>query len=160
MPGYASPLESQRNDSLLDIPENPRALIENILNGNRDEAIAGLVQHLSRPGYSIIDLLADVRHFKEDIARTESTSDRLIDRWMLLDRTVEKCLALTTSSHEEFIDKTLHAFCYYDSAGIIVSANNKMMTLNPECIGQHMATCFGKMEDESFVDSVAVLPLR
>jgi PAS domain-containing protein len=57
-------------------------------------------------------------------------------------------LALTTSLHEEFIDKTLHAFCYYDSGGIIVSANNKMMTLNPECIGQHVATCFGKMEDE------------
>jgi GAF domain-containing protein len=148
MPGSAYPLASQRNDSLLDISENPRALIENILIGNPDEAIAGLIQHLGRPGYSIVDLLGDVRHFKEEIARAESKSDRLIDRWMLLDRTVERCLALTTSSHEEYIDKTLHAFCYYNSAGIIVGANNKMMTLNPECIGRHVATCFGKMEDE------------
>lgn len=149
MPGYASELASQRNDRLLDISENPRDLIENILKGKSpNEAFAGLIQHLGRPSYTIMDLLGDVRYFKEEIARSEPSSEKLVERWTLLDCTVEKCLSLTTSCHEEFIDKTLHAFCHYDGAGIIVSANHKMLTLNPECIGRHVAALFGRMGDD------------
>lgn len=150
MPRSSSQIASRsKADPAPEISENPRGLLEQILDGkDQDRATAGLVDHLGRSSYSIMDLMGDVARLKDEIATTDAATEDLKDRWMLLDRTVDKCLAVTTLSHEEFIDNTLHAFCHYDSAGIIISANNRMLELIPDCAGRHIATCFGKMEDE------------
>src|SRR5262245_30016289 len=102
--------------------EGPEALLEEILSGkNQDKALGDLVGHLGRAHYSIMDLLGDVTRLKKKIAATGAPVDHLIDRWSLLDHTVDKCFALTSLSHEEFLDNTLHAFCEFDRAGIIVN---------------------------------------
>ncbi len=119
---------------------------------SRDKIPAGqsprLVRDLSRPDYSIKDLLADIRHFKQQVAGAETTTERLIERWTLLDGIVEKCLAFTTFSHEDFFDTTEHAFCHHDSAGIILSANSKMLALDQHCLGKELPRYFGAMEAE------------
>jgi PAS domain S-box-containing protein len=161
MPGYGTRGATRRQDGRLSdvsedpgILEDPRILLESILEGkDPDGAIAGLVDRLARPGYSISDLLGDVTRLKEKIAKeqlvtSESTAERLIDGWRLLDQAVGECLARTTASHEKFLENTLHAFCHYDRAGIIVSANNKMLDLIPDCVGRSVATIFGKMAGE------------
>src|SRR5262245_27321288 len=107
--------------------EDPAALLEAIVSGkNQDGAIGGLVGHLGRADYSTLDFLGDVTRVKEKIAAAGGPVDRLIDHWSLLDHAVSKCLALTSLSHEKFLDNTLHAFCEFDRAGVIVYANARM----------------------------------
>jgi PAS domain S-box-containing protein len=150
MPGYGSQVVTRHEaERLSDISEDPRILLEKIVDGNDpDGAIAGLVDRLARPGFAVSDLLGEVTRLKEEIATTEAAAQRVIDRWRLLDHAVDECLARTTVSYEKFIESTLHAFCHYDRAGIIVSANNKLLDLIPDCIGRQVATIFRKMEGE------------
>ena len=150
MPGYGTQVAARHQDGpLSDVSEDPRLLLQSILDGkDPDGAIAELIDRLARPGYSISDLLGDVTRLKEEIATSESTAQRLIDCWRRLDQAVGECLARTTASYEKFIENTLHAFCHYDRAGIIVSANNKMLDLIPDCVGRQVATIFGKMAGE------------
>jgi PAS domain-containing protein len=136
------------HQSSLAARHSPTAFLQDIIyQRNPKGAIASLVSYLSRPGYSIVDLLSDVALFKESIA-TKEPIGQAIGHWKLLDGAVGECLAQTTLSHEKFIESTLHAFCYYDQAGIIVSANSRMLDLNPDCVGRHVAGYFGKMEAE------------
>jgi PAS domain S-box-containing protein len=138
-----------QDDRLARTAEDPQALLEEILSGkNQDGALGGLVGHLGRTNYSIMDLLGDVTRLKERIAATGVPVDRLIDRWSLLDRTVGKCFALTSLSHEKFLESTLHAFCELDRAGIIINANARMLELDAECLGHDLASRFGRMENE------------
>ena len=155
MPGFGTQVVTRHQDGRLsDISEDPRILLENILDGkDPDAAIAGLVERLTRPDYAIGHLLGDVTRLKEDIARqeiatSEFSAQRLIDGWRRLDQAVGECLARTAASYERFIENTLHAFCHYDLAGIIVSANNRMLDLVPDCVGLQVATIFGKMAGE------------
>jgi PAS domain-containing protein len=147
MSGFELQIESPRPVNLI-AGLSPKVFLQDILyQRNPEGAIASLVSHLSRPGYSIVDLLSDVALLKDSIAATEPIG-QVIDRWKLLDGAIGECLAQTTLSHEKFIEATLHSFCYHDQAGIIVSANSRMLDLNPDCVGQHIAGYFGKMEAE------------
>lgn len=155
MSGHAVGLAQGQHDHFLEFAEDPgvskdpRDSIASILAGqNPGRAITALVRDLSRPDYSIKDLLADIRHFKQQVAGAETTTERLIERWTLLDGIVEKCLAFTTFSHEDFFDTTEHAFCHHDSAGIILSANSKMLALDQHCLGKELPRYFGAMEAE------------
>jgi PAS domain S-box-containing protein len=137
------------DDRVPSIAEDPEVLLENILSGkNLDRALDGLVNRLGQTSYSIMDLLGDVTRLKEKMVTAGTPVDSLIDRWSLLDRTVGECVALTSLSHEKFIENTLHAFCEYDHRGIIISANARMVEHDPECLGQDLASRFGSMEQE------------
>jgi len=128
--------------------ENPKSLIQHLIEGtDPGQIVANLVGHLGRSDYSIMDLLADAKQFKDKLARQGATK-RVLNAWSLLDQTIDKCLAVTTSPHEQFIDRTLHAFCHFDNAGIIVSANSTMLELDPTCIGKPLASYFGKKTAE------------
>lgn len=139
--------------------ERAKSLIQQLLKGtDPSQIVTSLVTHLDGPRYSIMDLLADARQIKEKLAR-EETTERVVDGWDLLDRTIEKCVAFTTFSHEQFIEKTLHAFCHFDAAGIIVSANSKMLELNPDCVGRQLASYLGKKGTELW-KAIAERPRR
>lgn len=117
--------------------EAPSTLLDDIVHGrDRDHAISGLVANLARSDYSITNLLNDVARLKETIAKGELSTDRLVTEWTALDQSVGKCLAATALSHEKFIERTTHAFCHYDQSGIILSANQRMLDLNPDCVGR------------------------
>jgi PAS domain-containing protein len=117
--------------------EAPSVLLQDIVQGrDRDHAVKGLIANLARPDYSITNLIHDIAELKESIAKTEAATDRLLNGWTALDRLVGECVAVTTLSHEKFIESTSHAFCNYDQSGIILSANQRMLDLNPNCIGQ------------------------
>ena len=150
MPGYGSQVAARQQDGHLSgSSEDPRILLERIIDEKApDGAVAGLVDWVAQRGYSINDLLGDVTRLKEEIATKESTAQRVIDRWRLLDHAVGQCLVRTSVSYEKFIESTLHAFCHYDRTGTVVSANNKMLDLIPDCIGRQVATIFDKMEGE------------
>jgi PAS domain S-box-containing protein len=136
-------------DRLARTAKKPEVLLEEILSGeNQDSALGGLVGQLGRTNYSLADLLGDVTRVKQKIAATGCPLDLLIDRWSLLDRTVDKCIALTSLSHQRFLENTLHAFCETDHAGIIINANARMLELNPECLGQDLASHFGTKTNE------------
>jgi len=145
MPRQHVQQRTQRHDNPSFTPrETPQSLIQRLLDGaDPRQIVASLVAHLGRPGYSLLDLLADAKKIKEKLAQ-DGMSKRLIDGWSLVDRAIEQCVALTTSSHEKFMDRTLHAFCHFDAAGTIVSANSKMLDLHPDCVGRPLASYFGK----------------
>lgn len=144
MPGNVVHPRVNREDRSFATNENPKSLIQHLLDGtDPSQIITSLVGHLGRPGYSLMDLLADAKQIKDKLAQ-EGTTKRLVDGWTLLDRAIEKCVALTTSSHEQFVEKTLHAFCHFDRTGIIISANTKMLELHPDCVGRQLASFFGK----------------
>lgn len=127
---------SVRDDQGLANLERPSVLLQGIVQGrDHDHAVNGLIANLARPDYSITNLIRDVAELKESIARTEATTDRA-HRLDGLDRLVGECVAVTTVSHEKFIESTSHAFCNYDQSGIIVSANQRILNLNPDCNGR------------------------
>jgi PAS domain-containing protein len=129
--------------------EAPSVLLQDIVQGgDRDHAINGLIANLARPDYSITNLINDVAELKESIAKTEATTDRLLNGWTALDRLVGECVAVTTFSHEKFIESTSHAFCNYDQSGIILSANQRMLSLNPDCIGRPLEGYFEDIRTE------------
>jgi PAS domain S-box-containing protein len=129
--------------------DDPTILLENILTGeNEGRALDRLVARLGRTSYSIMDLLDDAGRLKEKIAGAGIPLERLVDYWSRLDRTVGDCLALTSLSHEKFLENTLHAFCEFDDQGIIISANARMLERDPHCLGQDLASRFGGMESE------------
>ncbi|WP_158671946.1 GAF domain-containing protein [Bradyrhizobium guangdongense] len=135
---------SVRNDNEpLSKLEEPTTLLQDIVHG-RDpaHAVNGLIANLARPDYSVTNLIHDVSDLKERIARSEPAKGRLLDEWVALDRVVGKCVVATTVSHEKFIESTSHAFCNFDQSGIIVSANQRMLELNPDCIGQPLTSYF------------------
>jgi PAS domain-containing protein/putative methionine-R-sulfoxide reductase with GAF domain len=128
--------------------ESPKSLIQHLIEGTDPGLIvANLVGHLGRSDYSIMDLLSDAKQFKEKLARQGATK-HVLNAWSLLDQTIDKCLAVTTRPHEQFIDRTLHAFCHFDNAGVIVSANSTMLGLDPTCVGKPLASYFGKKSAE------------
>jgi PAS domain-containing protein len=127
----------------------PSVLLQDIVQGrDRDHAVNGLIANLARPDYSITNLIHDVAELKESIAKTEATTDRLLNRWNTLDRLVGDCVAVTTLSHEKFIESTSHAFCNYDQYGIILSANQRMLDLNPNCISRPLEGYFEDIRTE------------
>ena len=124
--------------------ETPESILQHLVDGaDPRQIVPSLVAHLGRPGYSLLELLADAKQIKEKLAQ-DGMRKRLIDGWSRLDRAIEQCVALTTSSHEKFMDRTLHPFCHFDAAGTIVSANSKMLELHPDCVGRQLASYFGK----------------
>lgn len=133
----------QNDDKVPAHLEQPTSLLQDIVHG-RDpaHAVNGLIANLARPDYSIMNLIHDVSELKESIARVAPTKGRLLDEWIVLDRLVGECVAATTVSHEQFIESTSHAFCSYNQAGIIVSANQRMLDLIVGCIGQPLAGYF------------------
>lgn len=145
MPGQVIHQRTNRqNTRSLAARDNPKSLIQHLLDGtDPGQIVSSLVAHLGRPGYSLMDLLTDAKQIKDKLAQQGATR-RLVDGWSLLDGAIEKCVALTTSSHEQFIEKTLHAFCHFDAAGTIVSANSRMLELQPDCVGRQLASYFGK----------------
>ena len=107
-----------------------------------------MVQHLQKPGYTIIDFLGETAGLKQKLATSGIPVERLIHRWQQLDQTVADCLALTSAPHEKFIEDTLHAFCEFEQDGTITFANAKMLEFAPNCVGQPLAAQFGKMAGE------------
>jgi PAS domain-containing protein/putative methionine-R-sulfoxide reductase with GAF domain len=145
MPGKAVYQRASRSGNLTQAEsQDPKSLIQHLVDGNDPaQIVTGLVGVLGRPDYSIMKLLADVKQFKNKIALQGPTRG-VLDIWSLLDQAIEKCMALTTAPHEQFIDRTLHAFCHFDSAGMIVSANSKMLEWDPACVGKPLASYFGR----------------
>jgi GAF domain-containing protein len=139
---------SRSDDRTFAMSESPKSLIQHLIEGTDPGVIvSNLVRHLGRSDYSIMDLLADFKQFKDKLARQGATK-HVLDAWTLLDQAIDKCLAVTTSPHEQFIDKTLHAFCYFDREGVIVSANSTMLGLDPTCVGKPLPAYFGKKAGE------------
>src|ERR1700754_3919033 len=109
MPG-AFQLARGSEELAREILQDPKDLIADIWIGrNADSAVEGLVKRLSLPGYSTRDLLSDVGRMKADAASQVVSAETLIERWTRLDGAVEKCVALTASRHEQFINNTQHA---------------------------------------------------
>jgi PAS domain-containing protein len=123
----------------------PAALLNAIVNGtNPAQNIRQLIHQLRQDGYSVIDLLRDTAILKNSLADT-ITSDT-INRWVLLDRVVQDCLAETSLPLELFLDHTLHAFCEFDHSGTILFANKKMLSLTPGCLGQCIYALFDQID--------------
>jgi PAS domain S-box-containing protein len=129
--------------------KDPAALLQKVISTKNEEKIVEqLATYLNGRGYSIVDLFHDAAGLKKKIASDGRPLDRLIQGWTLVDRTVRDCLALTSIPHEKFIESTGHAFCELDNAGTVVFANAKMLELDPKCVGQKLASRFGKFAPE------------
>ena len=124
-------------------------LQEALLGKDYDRIVQTLVSCLQRSNYSVNDFFRDAAGVKERIAATKKPVRQLLESWTQLDRTMSDCLAIASVGHEKFIETTLHAFCEIDAAGTVVYANGKMLELDPNCLGQELATRFGRgMADE------------
>jgi PAS domain-containing protein len=147
--GESSAVAAFDDDRHLTDLKSPTVLLQEVVQGrDHDTILSGLIANLALPNYSITDLMGDVAEVKASVAKNQVTTDRLINDWTALDRILGQCLAATTLTNERFLENTSHAFCHYDQAGIILGANNRMLGLNPDCIGKNLASYFVEMQSD------------
>jgi hypothetical protein len=116
---------------------------KNVVSPHNDHQ--GLVG-LEAPGVLLQDIVEG--RDRDHAVKNEPATDRLLNDWTALDELVGECVEVTTVSHEKFIESTSHAFCNYDQSGTILSANQRMLDLNPDCIGRSLECYFADIQTD------------
>jgi PAS domain S-box-containing protein len=127
----------------------PKVLLEQALAATDvTNIVQALASWLQRPNYSVVQLFRDAADIREQIGRAGKAVEPLLANWAKLERTMGESLALASTANEKFVESTVHAFCEINEKAVIVSANQKMFELMPDCIGRSLADCFGKNAQE------------
>jgi PAS domain S-box-containing protein len=127
----------------------PKVLLEQALVAKDvTNIVQALASCLQRPNYSVVQLFRDAADIREQIGKAGKAVGPLLTNWAKLERTMGESLALASTAYEKFVESTVHAFCEINEKAVIVSANQKMFELMPDCIGRSLPDCFGKNAQE------------
>jgi len=138
-------------DSGAKLPDGgpPKVLLEQALAApDVTNIVQALASCLQRPDYSVVQLFRDAADIRDQIGKAGKAVGPMLANWAKLERTMGESLALASTAYEKFVESTAHAFCEINEKAVILSANQKMFELLPDCIGRSLPDCFGKNAQE------------
>lgn len=136
--------------------QSTRAQVQRVLEGvsaedkhKNDNGI--VVNALRSPHYSLSDFLIDLDSTKSKVLSDSTDKAEVVESWKRLDAFAATIIRSTASVHEEVIENCQVGFAELDEGGVIVYANNALLQMLPNAVGQRLQECVDKSEEISEV---------